>query len=272
MSDRIEGLIEAFCDNPYSDVIAQKIRDVVEGKDAELARLRAEVERLKREATKDPCLKCNHFNRPDICLDQDCPVKESWFAQYQKQKIESAERLCKLVDEKKAALFASRTEVERLKAKILELETIRAELEADARRFPTMAEFSNLQDWNEELERKLAGAEGKIKEYFSDTLPIDLTYLMPCGEGYGSCSPGYKKYDENGDWNIQERAIRQAGEKGDEIMNGMEIMAKVIGKLLVVNGWMAEVRGEEIIINPEAEKYFRVKVTIENKAAEEEGK
>jgi hypothetical protein len=59
------------------------------------------------------------------------------------------------------------SDVAALLARIAELEKIRFELEQDANRFPTMAEFSNLQDdnaklqdiqrENKELKERLAG-------------------------------------------------------------------------------------------------------------------
>ena len=30
----------------------------------------------------DQCLKCNHFNRPDMCIGEDCSIKESWYVLY----------------------------------------------------------------------------------------------------------------------------------------------------------------------------------------------
>ena len=35
----------------------------------------------------DQCLKCNHFNRPDMCVGEDCSIKESWYVLYLTQQI-----------------------------------------------------------------------------------------------------------------------------------------------------------------------------------------
>jgi len=37
----------------------------------------------------DQCLKCNHFNRPDMCVGEDCSIKESWYVLYLTQQIAS---------------------------------------------------------------------------------------------------------------------------------------------------------------------------------------
>lgn len=38
----------------------------------------------------DQCLKCNHFNRPDMCVGTDCLIKESWYCLYLMQRNTAA--------------------------------------------------------------------------------------------------------------------------------------------------------------------------------------
>ena len=35
----------------------------------------------------DQCSKCNHFNRPDMCAEEDCSIKKSWYVLYLTQQI-----------------------------------------------------------------------------------------------------------------------------------------------------------------------------------------
>ena len=35
----------------------------------------------------DQCLNCNHFNRPDMCIEVRCTIKESWYVLYLSQQI-----------------------------------------------------------------------------------------------------------------------------------------------------------------------------------------
>lgn len=83
---------------------------------------------MPKEVEKDPCLKCNHFNRPDMCDTVEvCSVKESWYAQRLKGEVERLEKELEAErDEVRlksialkgqdADLAAANKEVERLKA------------------------------------------------------------------------------------------------------------------------------------------------------------
>ncbi len=35
----------------------------------------------------DQCLKCNRWNRADMCEQQECSIRESWYPQYLLSKI-----------------------------------------------------------------------------------------------------------------------------------------------------------------------------------------
>ena len=98
----------------------------------------------------DQCLKCNHFNRPDMCAEEDCSIKKSWYVLYLTQQI--------------AALKASIDKWERV---------YKADMEANLKGITVLTHQLNSSEQIREAEKKIllseieknAGLIAEIKKY-----------------------------------------------------------------------------------------------------------